>query len=367
MRLLYLYPEEWTGRRAREVHTLSTCIAMAQAGVNVTLVTAGGKEELRRHLLDVAGVAEVPGLQLVPLSRSMLLMRSAKIFAVHFRTWLLRQEPFNWAYIIHLKAGAMLQKADLPYAFEAHEIFAETPQGDPARDAALHQLEQETLTNARARIATSAALAQALRHRYTTLPDDFCIAPNAGIKALDRGIGAADGPFVYCGSIADWKGLDVVIHAAREAAAPLKIVGGSEEEWKTLAQKIDTRGIAWLPRVPLAELPHALTGSRAGLIPTQPETPSGRYSCPMKLFDYARCGLPVITTALPSLQSLDVGSWCHPVAEPTVPAWTEALRHFHYNAGQSEAPRVWANHHTWKLRAQQLVRRLAEYDVRANA
>ncbi len=55
MRLLYLYSEEWTGRRAREVHTLSTCVALARAGVKVTLVTAGGQAELREHLHDVAG------------------------------------------------------------------------------------------------------------------------------------------------------------------------------------------------------------------------------------------------------------------------------------------------------------------------
>ena len=55
MRLLYLYPEEWTGRRAREAHTLSTCAALAREGVDVTLVTAGGLAEGARALEGCRG------------------------------------------------------------------------------------------------------------------------------------------------------------------------------------------------------------------------------------------------------------------------------------------------------------------------
>ncbi len=47
MHLLYLYTEEWTGRHAQEVQTLSTCVALAEIGVSVTLVTGGGERELR--------------------------------------------------------------------------------------------------------------------------------------------------------------------------------------------------------------------------------------------------------------------------------------------------------------------------------
>src|SRR5258707_5678135 len=113
MRLLYLYPEEWTGRRAREVHTLSTCAALAQCGVEVTLLTAGGRRELQDHLRDVAGTPEVPGLHLVALSRSLGPIRSASIFSIHFKMWLRRQPPFDWAYTIHLKAAEMLTRAQI--------------------------------------------------------------------------------------------------------------------------------------------------------------------------------------------------------------------------------------------------------------
>jgi glycosyltransferase involved in cell wall biosynthesis len=362
MRLLYLYPEEWTGRRAREVHTLATCSALAQAGIEVTLVTAGGLRILRGHLRDVAEAEQIPNLHLVALSRAVGPIRSAAIFRHHFHRWLRNRPRFDWAYIIHLKAAGMLVREHvMPYAYEAHEIFAQTPQKNAARQKRLHELERQVLSGATLRVATSASLAAALG-RWFAIPNDFVIAPNAGRGPLDHGVGAADGPFVYSGSISDWKGLDLVIHAARDARAPLKVIGGTGEEWKQLGRKVDTSGISWQPRVPLADLPQALAGARAGLISTNPETSSGAYSCPMKLFDYARCGLPVISTALPALQSLEVGSWCAQVASPTRSAWGEALKNFRYDAQRSEAARKWSADHTWAKRAELLKAALSRPD-----
>ncbi len=354
MRLLYLYPEEWTGRRAREAHTLSTCAALAREGVDVTLVTAGGLQEMHHHLQDVAGEKEVPGLELVALSRSLGLVRSTAVFKHHFQKWQARQARFDWAYIIHLKAAAMLKKMRAPYAYEAHEIFDETPQKDAKRQLRLHELEQQAVTGATVRMATSAPLAAALSKRFA-LPNDFAIIPNAGLPPLDHVVGAPEGPFVYAGSISGWKGIDLMIHAVRDAQIPLKIVGGSAADWKRLGKQVDVSGVEWHPRVSLAELPQALAGARAGLIPTQPETPSGRYSCPMKLFDYARCGLPVISTALPSLQSLNIGSWCVQVPAATQDIWAEALRNFCYETEQAQAALAWSAEHTWTHRAELLI------------
>jgi glycosyltransferase involved in cell wall biosynthesis len=353
MSLLYLYPEEWTGRRAREVHTLSTCVALARGGRSVTLVTAGGAEPLRAHLREIAGADAAPGLELVALSRNLGPIRSSEIFSFHLRKWLRNRPSFREAFVIHLKAARMLQDEGLPYTFEAHEIFSETPQKNPRRQRALEALEQSALEKADRRVATSRALAEALRLRYG-LPDDFVVVPNAGLPPLERSVALADGPFVYCGSIADWKGLDLMIEAARRAGVPLKIIGGSNEEWRQLGARCDVRAIVWKPRVSLEEIPNVLAGARAGLIPTLPESGSGRYSCPMKLFDYARCGLQVLSTALPSLESLDVGSWCSEVEESTVEGWIEALRHFRPDAGEEEAALRWSAGHTWADRVRLL-------------
>jgi hypothetical protein len=356
MRLLYLYPEEWTGRRAREVHTLSTCAALAGGGVDVTLMTAGGEPELRGHLLEVAGAVEVPGLHLVALSRTLGSVQSTSIFSRNFTHWMRNRPSFDLAVIIHLKAGPILTQARIPYAYEAHEIFTQAPQYAP-RQRMLHKLEGQVLNAAALHLATSAPLAVAL-NAWFALSKDFAIVPSAGSPPLSRGIGAPDGPFVYCGSIAGGNGLAGVVEAARDTQVPLKIIGGTGEEWRLAGEEFDTSEIAWQPHVPLTELPEVLAGARAGLIPTNLDAPSGEFSCPMKLFDYARCGLPVISTALPSLQSLDVGSWCAQIPSPARVAWVEALRKFRHEADQAEAARAWSGGHTWAQRAELLKRAL---------
>ncbi len=351
--ILYLYPEEWTGRRAREVHTLSTCVALARIGVPVTLVTAGGGPALRAHLRDIAGSEQVEHLEIVPLSRSFGPIRSAAIFGLKFHRWLRTRGSFSHAFTIHLKAASLLARTGIPYLFEAHEVFAETPRGNREVEDVLAEMERSALASATWRVATSSALADALRTRYA-LPNDFAIVPNAGQPPLDSSVARANGLFVYCGSIADWKGLDLAIEGTRRASRRLRIVGGVEAEWRALSDRCDASAVEWQPRVALAELPAAIAGVCAGLIPTQPESGSGRYSCPMKLFDYARCGLPVVSTALPALQDLELGSWCTLVTEPTAEAWTRTLRDFPSQPRDSEAARQWAAHHTWEKRAQRL-------------
>jgi hypothetical protein len=356
MRLLYLYPEEWTGRQAREVQTLSTCVALAQGGVEVTLAIGGGEPEIEDHLLDVADAPEVPGLHLIALPRTLGPIESTAIFSRNFTSWLRTVRPFDLAYIFHLKAGAILAQAGIPYAYEAHGILAQAPES-ASRQRTLHKLEGQVLAAAAILVATSAPLAVALRTWYG-LGKDFAIVPNAGLPPLRRGLSAPTGPLVYCGSIGDGKDLAGVIQAARDTQAPLKIVGGTEEEWRLVGEKLDTSGIAWRPRVRFNDLPEVLAGARAGLIPTNFDAPTGEFSCPMKLFDYARCGLPVLSTALPALQSLDVGPWCTQVPSPTRGAWAEALKAFRHEAGQAEAARAWSAEHTWAKRAELLKRAL---------
>src|SRR5271170_4846382 len=104
MRLLYLYPEEWSGVLSREVHALATCVALAESGVDVTLVTAGGEPNLREHLIEVADAADVLPLHLVELPRALGPIESTSIFIRNFNHWLRGRRPFDLGYTLHLKA-----------------------------------------------------------------------------------------------------------------------------------------------------------------------------------------------------------------------------------------------------------------------
>jgi hypothetical protein len=257
------------------------------------------------------------------------------------------------AFAIHLKAAQLLRESGIPYVFEAHEIFAETRRGSASAQRTLENAEHTALTGAQARIATSPALADALSLRYA-LPNDFHIVPNAGMPPLLESSARAEGPFVYLGSIADWKGLELIIAATQAAQFPLRVIGGTEVEWSAVTRRLDVRHVTWRPRVPVTAISDELAGARAGLIATLPESGSGRYSSPMKLFDYARCGLPVLATDLPALKSLGAGAWLATVAEPTKASWTSSLRAFHFDASAARRALDWAAEHTWSARGETL-------------
>jgi glycosyltransferase involved in cell wall biosynthesis len=368
-RLLYLYPEEWAGTRARELHTLQTCLGLADAGVDVTLVTAGNFE-IERELAGVGRTQTPPHFSAYNLSRQLGPIKSARIFSYRFKRWLKTQPRFDAAYAIHLKAARLLRQMSIPYWWEAHEIFSETPLPGSRAAKNLHRLERETLVWARGRIATSQALADALvAHYFANKPDVlFHIVPHGCDTPLAEPQADLAGPLVYAGSIADWKGLHLIIETAMKQKLPLRVVGGTREEiiaaiaalgkirLRPDAGTIHRVGpVEWHERVAPAVLFEKLKGCRAGVSPTLPQTASGRYSLPMKIFEYARCGLPVITTDLPSLQSLDLGTWCQRVPSPEVGAWTRALT-YPFTKNDAEAARRWAADHTWQKRGQHLAK-----------
>lgn len=358
-RLLYLYPEEWTGQRAREIHTLNTCLALASAGVEVSLVTAGGLE-LEQAVHDLTGQPVPKGLEAVGLSRRFGLIKSAGIFARRFRSWQEKQLAFHAGFVIHLKAAALLREVGLPYWWEAHEVFAETPPMGSDRERELESLERPAWGEATGRIATSQALAEALNLRYApqSVTWPYHVVPHGGAPAEDKAFVDTDGPLVYAGSLQGWKGLPLALEAAADLNVPVRLIGGSEAEWQELAatelRPATKANVDWRPRVAAHELRHHLAGCRAGLCPTVVESGSGRYSLPMKLFDYAGAGLPVFCTALPSLEGIETESWCAQIHEASFDAWRTALGDWPLPEEASDHALAWAARHTWALRGQRL-------------
>jgi glycosyltransferase involved in cell wall biosynthesis len=334
---------------------LKTCLALAATGVEVCLVTAGG--------LDIGAQAALLGHKLPGnfavhcLSRRLGPIKSAAMYAWRFRRWLETQPPFDLAYAIHLKAARLLEDCRIPYWWEAHEVFADTPPAGSARQRRLAELERFVLEHAAGRVATSHALAEALNCRYFSPPLPFAVIPNAGDPPLGASLADPTGPLVYAGSLEAWKGLSLALEAAAQVGIAVRVVGGTAVEWQAVLRLMPSAALGvqmdWRPRVPLSQLPELLKGCRAGIIPTSPDTGSGRYSCPMKLFDYARCGLPTVATALPALQSLAVGSWCRLVQGGSLQAWKRALQE---PPTDGAAAMQWAASHTWAVRAQQLLK-----------
>jgi glycosyltransferase involved in cell wall biosynthesis len=356
MRILYLYPEEWTGRRAREIHTLHTAAALAAAGAEVHLITAS-PIDLNAEINKIQATNS-PHLTTQSFTRifhlAQITIRSHLLFSTKLNAWYKKKihKPFDIGFAIHLKAARWFQKVQLPYLWEAHEIFSET---SPKR----YHLESLAIFRAAKRIATSHALARALQKTYRKTIH-FEIVPNAGHPPSHQSAYNPTGPILYAGSIENWKGLHVALSAALALDKAVRIIGGDFQQKQHLMRSLPYperhHRIQWHARQNRSELLHQFQGASVGIISTDPDTPSGRYSCPMKLFDYASAGLPVIASPLPSLTSLGCGPWLKIVSENRLESWIEALQ---TPPQGGFAPQQWASENTWEKRAQKILSYLA--------
>lgn len=359
MRILYPYGEEFTGSRAREVHTIHRVHSLAEAGAEVDLVVATSDAFADAEaLLAAFGLSPHPRLRVSFLPRRIgfgpLKFVSTAVYYRNLGRFLRREAAFDWAYAIHLKAARFLGK-DFPkmkVAFEAHEVFADSFSEGTPKFTALSELERTVYGNSTAVIATSRYLLGVLRERYP-LPARTAVVPNSVdarffAAPLD---GADPNRLVYAGSFQQWKGVDVAVAAMKLLPNHrLDIFGGSPEQ--VAAMKVsapdNTRFHGFQNQAALAE---GLARARIALIPNRLTPKSSLYSFPMKLLEYAAAGRCVVASDLPVLRELGLGEWARLVPPENPAALAKAIETFAGTAELGQAARRWAAGFTWPRQA----------------
>ena len=181
-------------------------------------------------------------------------------------------------------------------------------------------------------------------------------------RALDL---PSDIPIVaYTGGLLAWKGVDVLVEAARRMPEALVVIaGGMEQDVKALRTR--ARG---MPNVridgfqPPARVALYLAAADVGVVPNRSEPAiSARYTSPLKVFEAMAVGLPLVASDLPSLREvLHHGSDAWLVRPDDAEELSEGLRkllgdaELRHRLGQALAAR--AAEHTWDARAARLVR-----------
>lgn len=193
-------------------------------------------------------------------------------------------------------------------------------------------------------------------------PARFAHAPSRAEARRRLRIPASARVVAYTGGLLDWKGVDVLVDAARALPeVQFLIAGGMEQDVARLrARAVGSSNVRIDGFQPPARVVEYLAAADVGVAPNRssPEI-SSRYTSPLKVFEAMALGLPLVASDLPALRELlthGVDAWLVPPDDPQ--ALAEGLKKvlgdgaLRSRLGSAFGARAVA--HTWDARARRL-------------
>jgi glycosyltransferase involved in cell wall biosynthesis len=116
---------------------------------------------------------------------------------------------------------------------------------------------------------------------------------------------------IYAGTFKDWKGVDTLIKSLKYIKYEnirIELIGGVGKDRKRIEELIKKENLKIMIIVegflPQNEVIKRLKLSDIAIIPNIKTTIGEKYTSPLKLFEYMACGLPIISSDLPSMREI---------------------------------------------------------------
>lgn len=379
MHIAYLDPHPVPDNCPEALQILYTVDALGSLGARVTLVTP--KPESIADTRAILGHALSANVQIRHLEPRRGIWR-----------WLRSNKPFYRmaaAALKDLKADAVLVRnlkmaehllrhaPGVPLFFETHELFARSYQEEHKRLnlrkhhklAALAQREEFVYRNARGLIALTPLLIDDIRQAYG-VDTPAVVAPD-GVD-LEQAKAPVSVPphatpwLLYLGSLHPWKGVDTLIRALPYVKQPaeLHIVGGNEQriaELRKLAEELNvTARVVFHGPVEPGKRFEYIHQADICLLPLTDTGLGGRYTSPLKLFEYMAAGKAIVVSDLPSMRQVltpEQDALLVPTGEPK--AFAQAIDRLLVDKGLRTriglAAHERAREFTWRARSHKIV------------
>jgi glycosyltransferase involved in cell wall biosynthesis len=256
-----------------------------------------------------------------------------------------------------------------PFAFEAHAV-----PGDAANISRLQAMTRSP--DCRAIVCISENLADDLRHMLAPFNNFRVLADAADPAPQDiTPVSAWPGreaaiQIGYVGHIYPGKGMEMIWQLAqRLPEQDFHVVGGRDADIRHWQSKGSIKNLFFHGYVPHGRLPGYYAHLDVALLPLQSEvwiadkkTEIGRWTSPLKAFEYMSYGLPVVASNTDALREIFThNSTALMVDAEDVQAWCEAIGtlisdpSLGENLGQ-QAKRQFLQKHTWAERAKAVVK-----------
>lgn len=332
MKLLYPVPEPFPDNRARFIQIMNTCHALAEADVEVILLTDLKYGLTEKDILKYYGLTEIPNFRILRLP----ILRAEKgkslrlswhgVFHYALLLYILtKKNIFKEAvlYLRHLKLAQFLLNfrkiLGVPYIFEVHEIFYKSTLS--RRNHKLRDIELKVYN----KVDKITCISQTLKDYLVSLniPEEKIYVIPDGVRADWFNIVKKSGRYIcYTGSLYRWKGVDILISSMRYLPDEhLLIVGGGERlnELKEFAKQEDVlERVKFTGFVPHSAIPEYLQQAKIVVLPNIMDGPS-KFSSPLKLFEYMACGIPIVASDIPVFREVLVNGGNAILFEPGNP------------------------------------------------
>ncbi len=355
MKLLYVFPEEFSGRFAREYHVYRLAESLAAAGCDVTLAAAPSEKiATAQDLHDFFGGTKSERLRIVWLKREVSLgpirIRSGGHFFRQLDPLIAGLKP-DAAFTMHTKAADYLAKkhASLPLIFEAHEIFADTYPEGSAKHRELLAMERRIYTHVRGVVTISSYLGECLRDRFgLRVP---MRAQHDGIDEsmlLDATAPPEPHELIYAGSLQPWKGVPVAVEAMKLLPEyHLTVLGGEGQSLDAIRANAPAN-VTFLGQMPRSAMLPYLRKASIGLMPNLLEPRSALYTFPLKLLEYSAAGKGIVASRIPVFDQLDVAAWVELCPSGSAQALADSVRALAQRGANIAAAQNWARQFLWK-------------------
>lgn len=381
MRILYLTDIRFPIERANGMQTMETAHALARLGHEVRLGVRPDPLRPPRDPFDFYDLPPEPRLRVerAPIAGPFWLRRA------EFLSWSAWRGVFTRD--VDLVFTRDLGVADLlhrlpwrrPLVYESHgfaPVFAETLSelvtgADSASARKVRRLtnrERAVWKAADGYVATTRVLADEMTSKFGSRARVVVLSNGVRLPVEMPASGSSGGQMpvaMYAGHLYPWKGVDVFVQAL--ALVPQVrgvILGGSEGDAdmtrvRALAESVGVSSrVTFSGFVAKAELPARMAEADVYVLPTL-DTPSARYTSPLKMFEYMAMGRPIVATDLPPVREvLRNGENARLVPPGDANALAEALREVAADPvlGRRLAARARSDveGYSWKRRAERL-------------
>lgn len=361
MHILYAAPADLDDPKAHSIHIVNMCAAIREIGNKVTLVVCKSETSLS----EIYGLGNT--LDVIP-GRELLLPQFMRgpVFAIR-SALIAKKRRVSLVYTRHTPTALLSTAFGIPTMLELHSSARR-----------LHQWMIEKILKKQSGLGliliTDTLMTEFKKHLASEFLTKLFVAPDAArLPPSNSAIRlSTDRPSIgYVGNLYPGKGIEVICKVALYLPEfDFYVIGGDAHQISVFKKKFrQLKNLIFFGRVPPKKVYEYINGFDIVLLPNQEVvlvndgfTDIGKWTSPLKMFEYMASGKPIVASRLAVLQEVlkhqENAILVHPC---NIDEWVFAIQELWQD--ESNRTRIRRNAHedflkyyTWELRASRVLK-----------